>query len=71
MDIKILVATHKKYWMLSDSCYLPLHVGREGKQDLGYIGDNTGDNISSKNPYFCELTGIYWAWKNLHADYIQ
>ena len=70
MDIKILVAAHKKYWMPSDPCYLPLHVGREGKQDLGYIGDNTGDNISSKNPYFCELTGIYWAWKNLHADYI-
>ena len=70
MDIKILVAAHKKYWMPSDPCYLPLHVGREGKQDLGYTGDNTGDNISSKNPYFCELTGIYWAWKNLRADYI-
>ena len=56
--------------MPSDPCYLPLHVGREGKQDLGYIGDNTGDNISSMNPYFCELTGIYWAWKNMHADYI-
>jgi hypothetical protein len=70
VDIKILVAAHKKYWMPSDPCYLPLHVGREGKQDLGYIGDNTGDNISSMNPYFCELTGIYWAWKNMHADYI-
>lgn len=70
MDIKILVAAHKKYWMPSDPCYLPLHVGREGKQDLGYTGDNTGDNISSKNPYFCELTGIYWAWKNLQADHI-
>jgi hypothetical protein len=70
LDIKIIVATHKKYWMPSDPCYLPLHVGREGKEDLGYIGDNTGDNISVKNPNFCELTGIYWAWKNLHADYI-
>ena len=70
MNIKILVAAHKKYWMPSDPCYLPLHVGREGKQDLGYTGDNTGDNISSKNPNFCELTGIYWAWKNLRADYI-
>ena len=50
MDIKILVATHKPYWMPDDDVYLPLHVGREGKQYLGFIGDNTGDNISIKNP---------------------
>lgn len=70
MDIKILVATHKAYWMPEDDIYLPIHVGREGKQDLGFVGDNTGDNISAKNPNFCELTGLYWAWKNLQCDYI-
>lgn len=70
MNIKILVATHKKYWMPEDEVYLPIHVGKEGKQDLGYIGDNTGDNISIKNSNYCELTAIYWAWKNLEADYI-
>ncbi len=69
-DIKIIVATHKKYWMPSDPMYLPLHVGREGKENLGYTGDNTGDNISLKNKNYCELTGLYWAWKNLDADYI-
>lgn len=69
-DIKIIIATHKKYWMPSDPMYLPLHVGREGKEELGYIGDNTGDNISLKNNNYCELTGVYWAWKNLRADYI-
>lgn len=35
MNIKILVAAHKKYWMPEDSVYLPLHVGAEGKPDLG------------------------------------
>lgn len=70
MDIKILVATHKKYKMPSDPIYLPIHVGREGKSDLGYQGDNTGDNISLKNPNYCELTGLYWAWKNLKCEYI-
>lgn len=70
MDVKILVATHKPYWMPSDSVYMPIHVGREGKTDIGFTGDNTGDNISTKNPYFCELTGLYWAWKNLHCEYI-
>ena len=70
MNLRILVATHKKYWMPNDEIYLPIHVGKENKQDLGYIGDNTGDNISLKNPNYCELTAVYWAWKNLKADYI-
>lgn len=70
-DIKLIVATHKKFQMPKDSnLYLPLHVGREGKVDLGYTGDNTGDNISTLNPYYCELTGLYWAWKNLDCDYL-
>ena len=34
------------------------------------IQDNTGENISIKNPNYCELTGLYWAWKNLNAKYI-
>lgn len=69
-NIKIIIATHKKYKMPEDEAYLPVHVGREGKEDLGYQGDNQGDNISAKNSYYCELTGLYWAWKNLSADYI-
>lgn len=69
-DIKIIVATHKKYQMPEDELYLPLHVGCEDKENIGYVGDNTGDNISLKNSSFCELTGLYWAWKNLSADYI-
>ena len=70
MDVKIIIATHKKYEMPRYSYYLPLHVGKKGKNNLGYVGDDTGENISEKNPYYCELTGIYWAWKNLKADYI-
>lgn len=70
MDVRIIVATHKAYWMPDDDMYIPLHVGREGKPSLGYIGDNTGDNISSKNANYCELTGVYWAWKNLDAEYV-
>lgn len=69
-NIKIIVATHKKYKMPKDEMYLPVQVGAEGKEELGYQKDNEGDNISYKNSYFCELTGLYWAWKNLKADYI-
>ena len=70
MNIKVIVATHKKYRMPEDKLYLPIHVGAEGKEDIGFEKDNTGKNISKKNPFFCELTGLYWAWKNLKADYI-
>ena len=75
--VKIIIATHKKYQMPKDDMYLPLHVGAEGKLDenendldLGYTKDNSGDNISNLNASFCELTGLYWAWKNIDADYI-
>lgn len=67
--IKIAVATHKKYRMPQDPVYLPLHVGAALGEPLGYQADNTGENISELNPYFCELTGLYWMWKNLKADY--
>ena len=70
MDIKIIIAVHKPYWMPEDRVYVPLHVGRKGKQDIGFTGDDTGDNISGKNATFCELTGLYWAWKNLPAEYV-
>ena len=71
MNIKILVATHKPYWMPEDEIYLPIQVGSViSKNDLGYCRDDSGDNISAKNKNYCELTGLYWAWKNLDADYI-
>lgn len=69
-NIKILIAAHKKFIAPKDEIYLPIHVGAEGKEALGYQKDNEGENISTLNPYFCELTGVYWAWKNLDAQYI-
>ncbi len=70
-NVKIIIATHKEYQIPTEDIYLPLHVGADSnKNKTSFIGDNTGDNISIKNPNFCELTGIYWAWKNLDADYV-
>jgi len=50
----------------------PIHTGRalaqpENDSDgilAAMAGDDTGDNISDRNPYFSEMTGVYWAWKN-------
>lgn len=72
-SIAIAVATHKPYRMPEDSMYLPIHVGKalHPDRDFGkaYVGDNTGDNISDKNAFYSELTGLYWMWKNNDSDY--
>jgi hypothetical protein len=70
LECRIVVATRKPYWMPEDPLYLPLHVGSAGEADIGYARDDGGENISAENPWYCELTGLYWAWKNLQAGYI-
>ncbi len=65
----IYIATHKVFTVPKEQGYVPLHVGAEGKEPLGYLPDNTGDNISSKNANYCELTGLYWIWKNVNDEY--
>ncbi len=77
-DVKIIVASHKPYWMPSEEMYVPVHVGAACKRKEednsnsweGFTDDDTGDNISVKNPNYCELTGLYWAWKNLDCEYL-
>ena len=70
MQIKILVAAHKKCTMPADDIYLPIQAGAAIAPSLGIIGDNTGDNISVKHDMLAELTCLYWGWKNVAADYI-
>ena len=71
MAVTIFTMTHKKFKEPTDPIYVPLHVGRAGAEDYGYAGDNTGDNISDKNCYYGELTGVYWVWKNVRTtDYV-
>ncbi len=70
-NVKIIIAAHKPYRMPEDPMYLPVQVGAAGKESIeGYQRDDEGENISELNPYFCELTGLYWAWKNLDSEYI-
>lgn len=70
--VTIMVASHKPYPMPDDAIYLPLQVGAAGNETIpGFTRDDTGDNISDKNDMYCELTGLYWGWRNLtDTDYI-
>lgn len=71
-NIKILIATHKEFKLPQNNIFLPIQVGRKlANSKLNIQGDDEGDNISEKNNTYCELTALYWAWKNLtNIDYI-
>ena len=51
---------------------IPIQVGAAlTDEDLYEIKDSIGgDNNSFKNKQYCELTGIYWVWKNDSADFL-
>jgi len=70
MDIKVMIATHKPYWMPKDTMYYPIQVGGNERICPNWLWDNTGENISDRNTCWCELTGLYWAWKNTSSDYL-
>lgn len=49
---------------------IPIQVGAAlTNQVVADVQDNMGDNISNKNKKYCELTALYWIWKNDQSDY--
>lgn len=70
-NIKIYIATHKKFNEPNLEGYIPIQVGASLGEKLPYLADNsTPDNISSKNKNYCELTALYWIWKNDKSDIV-
>jgi hypothetical protein len=75
MPVKIFSAFHKPSVTPPVEWVTPIQVGTEyGAEIFCPIQDNQGDDyISEKNGSFCELTALYWIWKNLDkidAQYI-
>jgi len=72
----IFVITHKKINLQLPPHYQALFVGAskllEGdrKNYSNYLFDDNGINISVKNSNYCELTGLYWIWKNIKCDIV-
>ena len=61
----IYVITHKDFnhKFLNPKIFTVLHVGASKTQE-NFLRDDVEDNISWKNSSYCELTGLYWIWKN-------
>lgn len=70
-DDVIYCCYHKRMPLLRSDSVQPVHVGRTGAPfALPMAGDDTGDSISNRNPYWCELTALYWMWKNERDDLV-
>ena len=71
MKTKIFVMTHRQFACPRDEAYIPVQVGSALHEELGFLRDDTGSNISVKNNLYGELTGLYWAAHNVSdADYM-
>ena len=71
-DFCVYVVTYKdaKLDALPEG-YKIIHGGHaQAKEDFGYLGDDTGDNISELNLYLNEVTALYWIWKNTRHSII-
>ena len=65
-DCCVYVVTHKDVKLDAlPECYRIIHAGHAlADRDLGYAGDDTGENISALNRYLDEITALYWIWRN-------
>ena len=64
----IYIVTHKQFNSPNVENHKVICVGDQ-KNNLEYLRDDTGINIANKNKNYCELTGLYWIWKNTHDEY--
>lgn len=70
--MKIFVVCHKDIICPQQEGYVTIGVGKlaENNKEKVQYRDNLGINISRKNPYYSELTALYWIWKNCDEDIV-
>lgn len=72
-DIKIFVSHRidQDSETIDNPLYIPVRCGAvfDEREGVTMLGDDTGDNISEKSKQYTDLAVLYWAWKNIDADY--
>lgn len=68
MRTVIAVSLHNRSEVPTAPLYLPVQAGAALNGALGIARDDTGENISGRNPLYCELTVHYWLWRNLPPE---
>ena len=63
MKIYCIDINNSNYEKIRKLNYIPVGLGKDNF-NKNWLRDNTGENISSKNPYYGEYTFHYWLWKN-------
>ena len=70
VNSKIYVVTHKPFALtrkMKEKGYELITVGNQIKSNEGVLDSDGNDNIALKNSNYCELTAVYWIWKNVKA----
>ena len=65
-NIKIFITYKDRHTVIESSILTPIQTGRAVASEVfkDMIGDDTGENISSRNDKYSELSAMYWVWKN-------
>lgn len=70
MNSSILVVSHKPFQSPEIEGYKPIYVGpKKFEINSNSFRDDKGDSIAEKNPNYCELTALYWFWKNCDSQF--
>lgn len=71
-NIKLFVCCHQPSFVPEHPLLVPIQVGAALARERfpGFLRDDDGPSqISARNRSYCELTAMYWAWKNADADF--
>ena len=70
-EIEIYMLSHKNFESPPVHYVKRLQLGAHYKPRWDtYLRDDEGINISENHPWYADLTGLYWIWKNTDSSFV-